>query len=209
MIAPTMPVRTRQTSRARQSRRETRERIVTAATELIRRLPYGELSVDEVMREAGIGRTLFYRHFDDLGNLLVLASREAIDQLYEAQRAIADAGPEGAPDALRRALEAGVAVYERHGPLLRAVAEAAASDELIAQGYAQTLRRFDALAEQALRQLAGGSDSAPSDLAETARALNRMNESYLVDTFGREPRASAGTAVQTLTEIWEAVLQRP
>ena len=201
-----MPVRTRQTSRARQTRHESRERIVTAATELIRRRAYGELSVDEVMREAGMGRTLFYRHFDDLGDLLVRASQQAIDQLYEAQRAIADAGPEGAPDDIRRALEAGVTVYERHGPLLRAVAEAAAGDELIAQGYAGTLRRFDALAEQALRQLAGGSP--PSDLAETARALNRMNASYLADTFGREPRASAETAVETLTEIWEAVLQR-
>ena len=201
-----MPVRTRQTSKARQTRHESRERIVTAATELIRRRPYGELSVDEVMREAGMGRTLFYRHFDDLGDLLVRASRQASDQLYEAQRAIADAGPEGAPDGLRQALEAGVAVYERHGPLLRGVAEAAAGDELIAHGHAETLRRFDALAEQALRQLAG--DSPPSDLAETARALNRMNASYLVDTFGREPRASAETAVETLTEIWEAVLRR-
>ena len=144
-----------------------------------------------------------------LADLLGRASREAIDQLYEAQRAIADAGPEGTPDAMRRALEAGVAVYRRHGPLLRGVAEAAASDELIAQGYAETLRRFDALAEQALRELAGASDSPPSNLAETARALNRMNESYLLDTFGREPRASAETAVQTLTEIWEAVVQRP
>ena len=204
---PTMPVRTRQTSRARQTRHESRERIVTAATELIRRRSYGELSVDEVMREAGMGRTLFYRHFDDLGDLLALASQQAIDQLYEAQRAIADSGPEGAPDGLRRALEAGVAVYERHGPLLRGVGEAAAGDELIAEGYTQTLRRFDALAEQALRQLTEGSGSALTDLGETARALNRMNVSYLVDTFGREPLASAETAVQTLTEIWEGVLR--
>src|SRR3954453_22634890 len=110
--------------RARETRRQTRARIVAAATELIRRRPYGELSVDQVMREAGIGRTIFYRHFDDLGSLLVRASREASDQLYEPQRAIADPAPKGGPDAVRRALEAGVSVYERHGPLLRGVAEA-------------------------------------------------------------------------------------
>ena len=47
----------------------------------------------------------------------------------------------------------------------------------------------------------------PADLAETARALNLMNESYLLDAFGREPRVSAETAVQTLTEIWDAVIR--
>ena len=42
--------------------------------------------------------------------------------------------------------------------------------------------------------------------AETARALNLMNESYLRDAFGREPRVSAETALATLTDIWMAVI---
>ena len=54
---------------------------MAAASELVRRRSYSELSVDEVMREAGIGRTLFYRHFDDPGDLLLRASREAIEEL--------------------------------------------------------------------------------------------------------------------------------
>ena len=51
-------------------------------------------------------------------------------------------------------------------------------------------------------------DNPPADLAETARALNLLNTSYLLDAFGREPRVSAETAVQTLTEIWVAVIHR-
>ena len=43
---------------------------------------------------------------------------------------------------------------------------------------------------------------------ETARALNLLNETYLLDAFGREPRVSPETAVQTLTEIWVAVIRR-
>ena len=39
-----------------------------------------------------------------------------------------------------------------------------------------------------------------------ARALNLLNESYLLDAFGREPRVSTDTAVQTLTEIWLGVI---
>ena len=47
------------------------------------------------------------------------------------------------------------------------------------------------------------------EVAETARALNLMNESYLRDAFGREPRVSSETAIRTLTEIWVAVIERP
>ena len=194
--------------RARQTRQQVRERIVATAAELVRQRAYGELSVDQVMREVGIGRTIFYRHFDDLGDLLIRASREAIDELYEAQRTVAQAGPDEVPDAVRRALRAAVDVYQRHGPLLRAVAEAAAGDEQIAQGQAEMRRRFDDFAEQSLRGFAGLGHTPLADVAQTARALNRMNESYLLDAFGREPRVSPETAVQTLTEIWEAVIRR-
>jgi TetR/AcrR family transcriptional regulator, ethionamide resistance regulator len=195
-------------SQVRTSRRESRQRIVTAATELMRGRSYAELSVDAVMREAGLGRTIFYRHFDDLADLLLRVSREAVVQLFEAQRRFVDARPDNATEAVRRSLEAAVEVYQRHGPLLRAVAEAAAGDREIAEEYAEMRNRFSDFAEQALRDVAGLGQDGPADLAETARALNLMNEIYLTDTFGREPRVAPDTAVQTLTEIWDAVIHR-
>jgi TetR/AcrR family transcriptional regulator, ethionamide resistance regulator len=195
-------------TRARQTRQQSRQRIVVAATELVRRRAYAELSVDEVMRETGMGRTIFYRHFDDLADLLRRASREAIDELFDAQRRLGHARPDDEPEALGRALRAAVTVYHRHGPLLRAVAEAAAGDEEIARDYAALRRRFDDFVEESLRGLAELAGSPLADVAETARALNLMNESYLLDAFGREPRVSPETAVQTLTEVWDAVIHR-
>ena len=44
------------------------------------------------------------------------------------------------------------------------------------------------------------------DVAETARALNLMNESYLLDAFGREPRVSPETATRTLIGIWAGAI---
>ena len=193
-------------SRARLSRRESRQRIVAAAAELVRTRSYADLSVDAVMREAGLGRTIFYRHFDDLPDLLMRTSREAVVELYEAQRSFVEARPGDATEAVRRSLEAAVEVYQRHGPLLRCVAEAAAGDEEIAHEYAAMRERFDDLAEQSLRDVLG--DGGHADLAETARALNLMNETYLTEAFGREPRVSPETAVQTLVEIWDAVIHR-
>jgi TetR/AcrR family transcriptional regulator, ethionamide resistance regulator len=195
-------------TRARQTRQQSRQRIVAAATELVRRRAYAELSVDEVMRETGMGRTIFYRHFDDLADLLLRASREAIDELFDAQRSLGHARPDEEPEALGRALRAAVTVYHRHGPLLRAVAEAAAGDEQIASDYVALRRRFDDFVEESLRGLAELASTPLADVAETARALNLMNESYLLDAFGREPRVSPETAVQTLTEVWDAVIHR-
>jgi TetR/AcrR family transcriptional regulator, ethionamide resistance regulator len=192
----------------RQSRKESRERIVAAAEELVRRSSYAELSVDEVMREAGIGRTMFYRHFDDLADLLMCAGREAIDELFEAHRAIAEARLGDGPEVVRQVIETAVAVYERHGPLLRAIAEAAADDEQVAAGQEAMRERFDELLEDALREMPHIAEHPPVDIAETARALNLLNTSYLLDAFGREPRVSAETAIQTLTEVWVALIHR-
>jgi AcrR family transcriptional regulator len=195
-------------SDVRHSRKQSRERIVAAAEELVRRTSYGELSVDEVMREAGFGRTIFYRQFDDLADLLMRAGREAIEELYEAHRAISEARLGDGPEVVRQAIEPAVAVFERHGPLLRVIAEAAASDEQVAAGQEAMRERFDELLEATLREMPHVADNPPADLAETARALNLLNTSYLLDAFGREPRVSAETAVQTLTEIWVAVIHR-
>jgi TetR/AcrR family transcriptional regulator, ethionamide resistance regulator len=189
----------------RQTRQESRERIIRATEEVVRRRSYSELTVDEVMREAGLGRTIFYRHFDDLGDLLTRASQEALEALFEAQGSFVQTGHGDATEAVRRAMTAAVDVYQRHGPLLRCVAEAAAADEQIAEGYAAMRKRFDDFAEQALRVVAG-LDS--PNLGETTRALNLMNETYLTWAFGREPRVEPEIVVQTLTDIWDAVIHR-
>jgi TetR/AcrR family transcriptional regulator, ethionamide resistance regulator len=192
----------------RQSRQQSRARIVAAAEELVRRRPYGALTVDDLMREAGLGRTIFYRHFDDLADLLMRAGREAIEELFDAQNALRAARTGDGLDVVQAAIAPAVAVYRRHGPLLRAIAEAAATEERIAEGQEAMRQRFHGLVEQALGAMPHVADHPPTNIAETARALNLMNESYLLDAFGREPRVSAETAIQTLTEVWFAVIHR-
>jgi AcrR family transcriptional regulator len=192
---------------ARRSRHETRQRIVAAATELIRDRPYAELNVDEVMRAAGLGRTIFYRHFDDLGDLMLRVNRPAIAELFETQPRLEDIGPGDEEGAIRQGLEPAVAVYTRHGPLLRAMAEAAASDRELARDQAEIRGRFSDQAERYLR-LAQARGAAPlAHAAETAHALQVMTEAYLLDAFGRGPRVSPEIALQTLCEIWLAMVR--
>jgi AcrR family transcriptional regulator len=192
--------------RTRHSREQTRAGIVRAATELVRERSYQELSVGEVMERAGFERTIFYRHFDGLGDLLLSAGREAIERLYEAEVDLSAAAREdGAPGAVRAAMEPAVAVYREHGPLLRALAEAAAAgDEEIAAGHERMHARFDELVAGAIEGLSP--DLPAADARERAHALNLMNTAYLLDAFGREPRVSEETAGRTVTEIWTAVI---
>jgi AcrR family transcriptional regulator len=190
------------------NRQEARARIIEAATELVRERSFAELKVGEVMDRAGLERTIFYRHFENLGDLLLGAGREAIDELYAAQLALADARVDHRSDSIRQALEVPVAVYRRHGPLLRAVAEAVAGNQLVAIDQEAIRRRFDELVEVALRRIEAETGQSFDDIGETARALNLLNESYLLDAFGREARVSAETATATLTEIWTSLIDR-
>ena len=194
--------------RPRLSRDEVRERLVGAATELVRDRSFYDISVSDVTERAGIERTIFYRHFDDLADLLLRAATEAIESLYEAQVELDAGRQEGDLEAVRAAIEPAVRVYQRHGPVLRAVTEAGASNPGIAARGAELRRRFNELATDSLGKLPGLRENPPADVAESARALNLLNEAYLRDAFGHEPRLSAEAAIQTLTEIWAAFLDR-
>ena len=204
-----MPARaTTKPARPRLTRDEVRDRLVGATTELVRDRSFYELSVAEVTERAGIERTIFYRHFDDLADLLLRAATEAIESLYDAQVELDDGREEGDMEAVRAAIEPAVRVYERHGPVLRAVTEAGASHPEIAARGAELRRRFNELATDSLHRLPGLRENPPADIVESSRALNLLNEAYLRDAFGREPRISAEAAIQTITEIWVAFLDR-
>ena len=193
--------------RARHSREETRERILAAALDLVRERSYQELSVGEIMERAGLERTIFYRHFGDLGELLMLAGREEIEGLLAAELDLSASRTASTPDAIRAAMEPAVTAYHRNGPLLRTLAEAAAAgDERIAAGHERLHRRFDDLVVDALTDFPTFADTAPAQLRELARALNVMNTAYLLDAFGREPRISVEIALDTVSLIWASVI---
>jgi AcrR family transcriptional regulator len=198
-------------SATRTSREESRSRIVAAATELVRERAFAELSVGEIMERAGFERTIFYRHFDDLADLLLRAANEAISGLLDAQIDLSGTrdGTGTHPEGLPAAITPCVLFYEEHGPLLRALDEAAATEAPIAEGQEALRRRFDELVAASLAEMPHFATVSAEDVHEIAHALNLLNVAYLLDAFGREPRIPVLTAVRTLTEIWSAVIFFP
>ena len=84
-------------------------------------------------------------------------------------------------------------VYQRHGPLLRCIAEAAAGDEQIAAGYDEMRKRFDDFAEQALRELADLGRMPPAEPRRDRSGPEPDERELPADAFGREPRVPPET----------------
>ncbi len=189
-------------TRTRRTREEARAHIIETTTELVRTRSYAQLSIGEIMDAAGIGRTLFYRYFDDLGDLLARASGEAIEELYAAEVELQEtyrADPRRRSSSRSRPPSPSTA---RHGPLLRALTEAATVDLRIAAAQRAFYDRFDKLVARVLSDRSETAANPIADVEETARALNLLNTSYLLDAFGNKPRIEPEVAVRTLTEIW-------
>ncbi len=191
-----------QRTRQRENRENTRREILAAADRFLRERPYRELSVEVVMAQTGLTRTAFYRHFDDLPALVLRLLADVGVELYTvAERWQSRAGHDY-PIAAQEALGAIVDFFVRHGPLVRAIAEAATTDEQIERGYRGFGEQFTEMTAQALEGLVQRGQLEVPDTHGLARALSLMNEAYLLHEFGREPAGDPEVVRATLETIW-------
>ena len=198
-----MPVDTRRV-RLRAERGANRAAIVAAAEAALRERPFREVSVEELMQTAGLARTQFYRHFDDLAHLVLTVSAGAFEDILDHHERLVDIASLDA-DTLRAAIAPAVEAFAAHGPLVRALSEAAAFDEAVEEVYETAQRRYVALTERLVeRAVAEGARIA--DPRQTARLLHLANLGYLIDAFGGEPKVEPEVALDTIVEAWSAVL---
>ncbi len=97
-------------------------------------------------------------------------------------------------------------MFDRHGPVLHALADAATVDPDVELAYNALLQGFvDATAQHIDSEIEAGR-ILPLDARETARALILMNERYLLSALGRTPRGTPTAVVETLATIWTRTL---
>lgn len=197
-------------ARRRQTPQETRSLILDSAERLLRERPFRELSVDEVMRPTGYRRTVFYRHFSGLPDLVLAVLARVLPELAQANDAFqALAARELAEDEVRAVLRGVVEHWERHGPLMLALRDAGVYDAEIEALVERTQERFvgELARSMARRQDAGWAGGAKPE--QLALALTSMNQRYLLHCFGRPPaRATVDEATDALTAVWSALLSR-
>jgi TetR/AcrR family transcriptional regulator, ethionamide resistance regulator len=102
---------------------------------------YAELNIERITTRAGISRTAFYFYFRDKRELLLRLTEDVTDELYR----VGDIwfSGDGAPaEELARALTAVGALYREHGAVLKAIVQAAATDDEIAVSWHRIVDRF-------------------------------------------------------------------
>jgi TetR/AcrR family transcriptional regulator, ethionamide resistance regulator len=188
-------------ARHREQRESTRHEILAATDRFLRERPYRELSVEVVMAETGLTRTAFYRHFDDVTDLVLRLLADLGSELYAvAERWGAEAGSSYPTPALE-GLRGTVDFFARNGPLVRAIKEAATTDEQIERAYRGAVEAFIGITTATLDRLAEAGQLQVPDTGALARALNLMNEAYLVDEFGHG-EGNPEVAFATLQAVW-------
>jgi AcrR family transcriptional regulator len=179
--------------------------IITAAESLLRERPFRELTVDEVMRRTDLSRPSFYVYFRDRHHLVLRVVEHLGSELFTMSERWLRGTGEG-PEIAREALDGIVAVFAEHGPVLRALADAAADDPDVEQAYTDLVQTFiDATARHIDEEIAGGR-ILQLDGYETAKALVWMMERYLNLSLGRAPLTPHEAVADTLATIWTRVL---
>lgn len=186
---------------ARRRRRDARRRILDSARRLLEERPWHAITLEEVMTDAALTRTTFYRHFDDR-DLLLVALLEEIGAELDAAGEPWKRGAEDPIAELRANLRTLTDLFHAHGRLLQALSDAAAQDSELRRAY---LTLADRLVETSAARITAEVDagrSAVRDPAEVAAALVWCNERYLLTRFGRHPLADPATAAAALAEVW-------
>src|SRR4051794_3531573 len=153
-----MPVREGEAStrRRRRTPEAAQREIIEAAEGMLREQPFRELTVDEVMRRTGLSRPSFYVYFRDRHHLVL----EVVQRIQAELFAMSDLWYGGSGDGAalaHEALEGVVDVYERHGPVLRALADAATDDPEVEQAYSSLVQAFvEATAQHISSETAAG-----------------------------------------------------
>src|SRR4051812_12907000 len=104
-------------------------------------LSYADLNIERIATRAGISRTAFYFYFRDKRELLLRLTEDVVDELYR-QGDIWFSGNGDAREDLHEALRNIAALYRENGAVLRAIVQAAATDDEVAVFWHAILDRF-------------------------------------------------------------------
>jgi AcrR family transcriptional regulator len=184
---------------------KTREAILEAALDFLWTQPFRDLTVAQLMEDAGASRPTFYQYFADLHDLM----GELLDGLRDDILVAAEpwfVGQGNPLPHLELALSGLVAVCYERGPILRAVADAAVSDAGLERTWRQFLDSFDDAVAARIEQQQEAGYVAQFPARPVAVALNRLDAGLLIEKFGRRPRSNRDDVLAALKRIWVSTL---
>lgn len=183
----------------------TRADILNAALEFLWSHPFRGMTVGSLMASTGVSRSAFYQYFADLHDLMETLLGMVQEEIFEGVEPWLTGV--GDPVALLHETFAGLVrvCYER-GPFIRAISDAATSDERLADAWRQFLAEFDDAVSARIeadqkKGLIPGFDARPVSFA-----LNRLDAYTLIEAFGQHPREDPEPVREALSRIWSSTL---
>jgi AcrR family transcriptional regulator len=177
---------------------QARRQIAEAAGRLLRDHRFRDLTVEDVMAEAGLARTVFYRHYDGLPGVVLGLFAELLAGVV----AEADAGDPDDRGIVYRQLALVVRTFRAHGPLFLAFAAAAHHDQEVERAYRQWLDHSVAVTAELIARGVERGHTPAMPAADVARALTHMNGNYLLDLIATNPDFDEEVALAALWTVW-------
>lgn len=192
---------------------ELEEAICAAAERLMAERPFTQLSVADVLAEAGVSRASFYFYFASKYALLERLAERVTGSVFGLSRAWFD-GDDGDPRAqLHDAVAGAFDTWAMHGPVIRALIESGPAAPEVAALWERLMGEFvDAAADRIRRDRArGASDTDGPDAQTLAASLLWMTERALyLSIAGGEPAfRDRERTVDALTTVWWSSIYAP
>lgn len=139
---------------------------------------FGGLTVEQLCKEAGIGRATFYLHFKDKGELVGCLMQQLTAEV--AQSAGDWFRDDGEVDlrTMRQALFGIVGTFKRHQAVLAAVADTAPHDPAIAKAHQKMMDTLCGLSRRAIAQVQRSGQGTVIEPAALADFLTTVIELY-------------------------------
>ena len=192
--------------RAKRPDGEARAALLAAAERLRADRRIADLTVADVLAEAGVARASFYFYFGSKYDLVVALAEQIMDEVAQAAAPWLDRRELEPAQALRAASSGALAAWRDHGAVLRAVAESWHASPELGDAWGAFIERFVTRAREQIERdrTAGVAPADGPDAATLAASLIWMNERvfYLWASGSQPELGDADTVVDTLTAIW-------
>jgi len=184
---------------------EARREILDSAARFLRKHDFRDLTVGEVMARTTLSRPAFYQYFTDVHDLIVSLLRDIEEIMH--QTASPWISGEGKPIAALRESNRGVVeTCAEHGPIIRAIVEAAPLDERLEQAWSSFMQRWDDAVEARIVAQQRDGLIPPLDARRIANALNSLDVNLVVAAFGRHPQSDPHDVLETMHRVWSNTL---
>jgi AcrR family transcriptional regulator len=183
--------------------------ILDATRRLLDRQSFDEISVADILGEAGVARGSFYFYFGRKHDVLAQLVRDAITTGHTASKSWLDHdGPTDRRQAVRQSIADGARLWTEQAPVLRAVVETAHTDPEIAMLWRGLMAEFTAVTAARLQaDRAAGAVTNNLDTQTLAATLTWLGERlYYLAAVGLPPFNDQDKLIDALTHTWLAVL---